>query len=137
MTKLRAALLATAVLTLAATASAGPKDAEIEALIDKAVAEHSVVANCSALSKKYLEATLSFWERDRKEAVMPALVKLGVAPEVFVRLVQKTATENLMLKTKGKAGELIAYCRENADEIARQYSNAGINLPHELEKLLK
>jgi hypothetical protein len=136
MRQVAAAILLAGAL-MAQSAAAGPKDAEIEALVDKAVAETSVAASCSALSEKYFDATLEFWEQSRKDSVMPALVKLGVAPEVFVRLIQKTAPENLILKTKGTTGELIAYCRENQDLFRKVSGLGGVNLRVELEKMLK
>jgi hypothetical protein len=133
----RGATLFLAGALFALPAHSGQKDAEIEALVDLSVAQHSALASCTILSKRDFDATMSYWERDRREAVMPMLVKLGVAPEVFVRLIQKTAPEKLTLKTKGTVGELAAYCAENRETIKKLFQLNGVYLPIELEKMLK
>ena len=136
MKQLLRAIAALAFFCLASLAAAGQRDAEIEALVDKAVEERTFLVSCSALSEYLYTSTLKYWEFDRKNAVMPLLVKLGVAPEVFVRLIKKTESKNLMVKINGTAGELISYCRDNQDLMKKLYSLGGVSLPRDLGKML-
>lgn len=129
--------LALTAFCMAAPAFSGPRDKEIETLVEKAAAEHSVMVNCEALSKFYQNATIEYWERNLREYVMSAFAELEVAPDVLARLVQKTAPGGVDDRTKGTVGELIAYCRDNEELITKIRSMGGVNLPLELQKMLK
>jgi hypothetical protein len=120
-----------------APAMSGARDKEIEALVDKAVAEHSVMVNCDALSKEYQDADKKFWETNVAQIVLPMLSKLDIAPDVLARLTQKVSPEGVDDKTKGTVGELIAYCRDNQDLIRKIKNLEGVSLPVELEKMWK
>jgi hypothetical protein len=134
MRRVVAALLLTGV---SATASAGPRDAAIEALVNTAVAEHSVMINCSALSKRFQDADKQFWARNLEQFVLPALAKLDLAPDVLARIIQKLSPTGMDDRTKGTVGELIAYCRDNREVMRKVSRLEGVNLPLELEKMLK
>jgi hypothetical protein len=122
---------------LAAPAISGPRDAEIEKLVDTAVAEHSVMINCSALSKAFQDADKAFWARNLEQWVLPALAKLDLAPDALTRIMQKVSPAGMDDRTKGTVGELIAYCRDNKRLIQKVSRLEGVNLSLELEKMLK
>jgi hypothetical protein len=131
------AVLSTAFLLAATPAFSGARDAEVEALVDKAVAEHSVMVNCDALSKQYQDADKEFWARNVEQIVLPSLTRLNIAPDVSARLMQKVSPAGVDDRTKGTVGELIAYCADNWELIRKIRNLEGVNLPLELEKMLK
>jgi hypothetical protein len=129
--------LCLACLFAATPAFSGARDAEIEALVGKAVAEHSVMVNCDALSKQHQDADKEFWARNAEQSVIPALSRLDLAPDVLARLIQKVSPAGVEDRTKGTVGELIAYCSDNWELIRKIRKLEGVNLPVELEKMLK
>jgi hypothetical protein len=100
---------------LAASADAafgGPKDAAVEAAVDKAVADWAPVLSCSATIPPDFPNYRKVWDEDRV-ALAQILIKGGVAPDVIARIADKTEPKAMTAPLEGSAADLVAYCKAN------------------------
>jgi hypothetical protein len=118
-------------------AMGGPKDAEAETLIDKAVLDQSVLMSCSAPAPQDLDTMQMAWSLNLQRRVRPALAALDVDMEALMRIMAKTSLDNLMAKTAGPKEKLAAFCDENAEALKRVTAPDYADPSAELEKLLK
>ena len=118
------------------TSLAGPKDQAVEAAVDKAVQDWTLALSCSVLEPTGHKLYLDTWNADRME-LANVLIKGGVAPEVMVRIAQKTELDILLVPTKGSAAELIAYCQAHTGWMERMFRLEVAMLKHDVEKALE
>jgi hypothetical protein len=129
---------AAVIFILTASASfAGPKDIEAEALIDRAVADQTVLMSCGAPAPHDLDTMQMAWMLNQQRRVRPALAALDVDTEALMRIMAKTSLDNLMKKTAGPKEELTAFCDENANVLNKVTAPDYADPTAELEKLLK
>ena len=135
--KQRVLVLAVAISTTVLPAMAGSKDAEAEALIDKAVLDQSVLMSCGTPTPQDFDTMQMAWSLNLQRRVRPALATLDVGMEALLRIMAKTSLDNLTAKTNGPKGELAAFCDENADVLKTVTAPDYADPIAELEKMLK
>jgi hypothetical protein len=116
-------------------ALAGPKDAEVEAAVDVAVSDWAPTLTCHVLEPEGFKIILDLWNSDREKAVS-LLISAKTDEAVVKRIIEKTEPENVMIKTKGSAKELIAFCKDHPDwlEIWTRFENALLS--HRVKRAL-
>jgi hypothetical protein len=121
-------------ISLAGTAFAGSKDAEVLAAINKAALEESVLMSCQKMEPHDLDTIQTKWMLDRQRLMLPILNQLDVSPELFTEFLSTTSLDNLTAKT---GAELAAFCDENAEVLKQVTAPDYENLTAALEKLAK
>ena len=134
-TSLNAVGVAICLLTAIPAALAGPKNAAVEAAVDKAVADWTPVLTCSATLPPEVFQVQEIWTKDREE-IASILIKGGVAPEVITRIASKTEPANMMTAAKGSAADLIAYCKTQTGWVQALQTFAIASLKRDVEKAL-
>jgi hypothetical protein len=122
---------------LAGAAMAGSKDAEVQAAINKAALEESVLMSCQKMEPHDLDTIQTKWMLDRQRLMLPILNQLDVSAELFTEFLATTSLDNLTAKTLGPAAELSAFCGENAEILKQVTAPDYENLTAALEKLAK
>jgi hypothetical protein len=122
------------VVSLAGTAAAGSKDAEVQAAISKAALEESVLMSCQKMEPHDLDTIQMTWMLDRQRLMLPILNQLDVSAELFTEFLATTSLDNLTAKT---GAELTAFCGENAEVLKQVTAPDYENLTAALEKLAK
>jgi hypothetical protein len=124
-------------ISLAGTAFAGSKDAEVLAAINKAALEESVLMSCQKMEPHDLDTIQTKWMLDRQRLMLPILNQLDVSAELFTEFLATTSLDNLTAKTTGPAADLAAFCGENAEVLKQVTAPDYENLTAALEKLAK
>jgi hypothetical protein len=125
----RALAVSLVALYLGEDTLAGPKDAEVEAAVDLAVADWAPTLTCHVLEPEGFKIILDLWNSDREKAVS-LLISAKTDEAVVKRIIEKTEPENVMIKTNGSAKELIAFCKSHPDWLAiwTRFENAMLSI---------
>ena len=123
--------------SLVGPAAAGGKDAEVQAAVNKAVLEQSVLMSCQKMEPHDLDTIQMKWMLDRQRLMLPILNQLDVSAELFTQFLATTSLDSLTAKAAGPASELDAFCNENAEVLKRVTAPDYEDLTAALEKLLK
>ncbi len=118
---MRQAAFLLAALLVASPANAGPRDAEIEAMIDKAVAEWTAPLVCSGFEAEGYRNINAIWKEERAKMV-PQLIRLKVAPDVLRRIGAKTDPSTITAMLDKPAREVSAWCLMQKDWLTRVYT---------------
>ena len=137
MTRLKILTVLPIATCIAGAAAAGGKDAEVQAAINKAVLEESVLMSCQKMEPHDLDTIQMRWMLDRQRLMLPILNQLDVSAELFTEFLAATSLDNLTAKKIGSAAELAAFCAENAVVLKQVTAPEYENLTTALEKLLK
>ena len=132
---MRAALVAATVLLLAAPVVAqDDRKATVEAVLDKAIAEHTIFLNCTATERDSYDLVIKGWQADVLAAV-PLLAENGFTGEEIAAFTTRAAIDALLMKDR-PFGEIIDYCMSQGDWIRALYEMRYTVLPLAIRKEL-
>ena len=132
MNRLKMLMVLAIASCIAGAAAAGGKDAEVQAAINKAALEESVLMSCQKMDPHDLDTIQTQWMLDRQRLMLPILNQLDVSAELFTDFLASTSLDKLTAKAAG----LAAFCGENAEVLKRIMAPEYENLTAALEKLL-
>ncbi len=125
---MRIALAAAAIVLLAAPAAAqDDRKAAINALLDKAIAEHTIFLNCTATDPDGSEFVARGWQSDVLAAVA-ALAEAGFSSDEIAAFTTRASIDALMMKDR-PFGEVIEFCNTNGPWMRQFYEMRYVVLP--------
>jgi hypothetical protein len=133
-TALRGLIVLVGLALFTPTTRAGERDAEIEAIVDRAVADWSRLLSCTALEPEGHRLNLEFWRKERK-AILDAMLTHKIAGDVAGRIARKTDPKSMMSAHERSARDLVAYCATDRDWMRKAQQFKIIVPSRELGKL--
>jgi hypothetical protein len=123
-----------AFLCLAAPALAQDKKAEITALIDKAIDEHTIFLNCTATERDSFGFISAAWQKDVL-AVVPLLASAGFTSEEIADFTRRTSVDTLVNRQR-PLGEVIDFCNSSGDWLRQSYELRFVVLELAIKKVI-
>lgn len=133
---MRRALLpaALAFSTMPAHAQDADLAANVQALIDTAIAEQTVFINCTATEPETGRIVSESWEHDIQQ-VLPLLPRAGLGRDAIAAF-EKRADPATILMSDRPFKEVVALCSAEPDWIQRYYRLNYVLLPMRVQQLL-
>jgi hypothetical protein len=130
-------IVSAALVALASVpAAAGPNDAAIREIVDRAVAQWSVFLSCSVLDPEVHGLILRSWDLRRGE-LDAVLARADLAPETAAAIAAAVDPVALMVPTLGDVATLVAFCHATPDWYRNVTSGRDvIRADREIEALL-
>ena len=121
-------------LCLTVPALAQDRKAEINALIDKAIAEHTIFLNCTATERDSYQLISRNWQTDVLAAV-PALADAGFTGDEIAAFTQRTSLDAILMKDR-PFSEVIEFCRTSGQWMRQMYELRYVILPLAIKRVI-